>query len=194
MSNYRKAFVFKAISKQLNISVGYHLPPKSWEPHFSPDNRPHIGEKVPLIALRQILLKTLLLGSTFSYIIMTYLKTFDETNSLNTKQCPAGLFPRVITFVSFFLPKICLRLMFLNCLHQLWTVPTSPKRLWEILRMAENLTQQPKICSLSPTRKWPLNKFSSSSIRNAIPSLIKQQFSFNQPIQASFVAVAIVLV
>ena len=133
------------------------------------------------------------MGRTFSYIIMTYLKKFDKTNSLNTKQCPAGLFPRVITLVSFFLPKICPRLMFLNRLHQLWTVPTSPKPLWEILRMGENLTQRPKIYSLPRTRKWPLNKFRSSSIKSAIPSLIKQQFSFNQPIQASFVAVAIVL-
>ena len=84
---------------------------------------------------------------------MTYLKKLDGTKSLNTKKCPAGLSPRIISQVSPLLPKMSPPLMLLCCTHQVWTVPSSPESLWEILGMAENPTQQPKIYSFSPPEK-----------------------------------------
>ena len=79
-----------------------------------------LEENVSLIALREILSKFLPEAFIFSDTIMTYLKKFVETKSLNTKQCPTGLSPRII-------------------LHY------SPKYLWETLGMGENPTQRPKI-------------------------------------------------
>ena len=64
-----------------------------------------LGKKVSLIAFRQILPDILPAACIFSYAIMTYLKDLDGSKSLNAKQCPAGLSPRIITQVSPFLPK-----------------------------------------------------------------------------------------
>ena len=66
-----------------------------------------------------------------------------KTKSLNTKQCPTGLSPRIICQVSPFLPKMSQNC----CTHQVWTVPLSSEPLWLTLRMGKNPTQQPKICS-----------------------------------------------
>ena len=58
----------------------------------SPGLRPHIGKKmVSLIAFRQNLPRTLPAACIFSYTIMTYLKSFDGTKSLNAKQYPSVL-------------------------------------------------------------------------------------------------------
>ena len=73
-----------------------------------PDNRPHIGKKVSPIAFRQILRKILPVPGSFSNTSMTYLKRLVGTKSLNTKQCPAGLSPRIVPPVSSFLPKCLL--------------------------------------------------------------------------------------
>ena len=54
--------------------------------------------KVSLIALRQVLPKVLLVAWFFSYTIMTYLKKLDGTMALDTKQCPAGIYPRYLPF------------------------------------------------------------------------------------------------
>ena len=73
-------------------SVGYH--PQSPFPPLITD---HILEKkVALIALRQILQKTLSVVYIFSIIIMINLKKLIGNKSLNTKQCPAELSSRII--------------------------------------------------------------------------------------------------
>ena len=46
-------------------------------------------------------------------------KNLIKTKSLNTKQCPAGLSPRIIRQVSHFLTKMSKNC----CTHQVWTVP-----------------------------------------------------------------------
>ena len=57
----------------------------------------HILEKnVSVIAFIQILPKILPAAYIFSYTIMTNLKNLIGNKSLNTKQCPAGLCPRII--------------------------------------------------------------------------------------------------
>ena len=61
---------------------------------------------------------------------MTYLKELIETKFLNTKQCPAGLSPRIIP----------------HC---------SPKHSWETLEMGENPTQQPKMYSFTHQKTSP---------------------------------------
>ena len=101
-------------------------PLKNWVP-LSPDHTQYIGKKVSLTAFRQILSKT----RFFSNTIKTYLKKFIRTKCLDTKQCPAGLSPRIIP----------------HC---------PPKRLWETLGMRMNHTQQPKIYSFPPPEKNPL--------------------------------------
>ena len=64
-----------------------------------------LGKKVSLIDFRQILPEILPVMCIFSYTIMTYLKNLEGTKSLNTKQFPAGLSPRIMHQVSPFLPK-----------------------------------------------------------------------------------------
>ena len=65
-------------------------------PRPSPDHSPHIGKKVSLIAFRQILPKILPAVCIFSHTVMIYVKKYNGTKSLNTKQYPAGLSPRII--------------------------------------------------------------------------------------------------
>ena len=67
----------------------------------------------------------------FSDKIMTYLKKLIGTESLNIKQCPAKLPPRIYPIIT-------------------------PKHLWGTLRMRKNSTQQPKIYSFLPPEKFPL--------------------------------------
>ena len=53
-------------------------------------------KKVSQIAFREILPKTFPAVYILSYKIMTNLKKLIETKLRNTKQCPAGLSPRII--------------------------------------------------------------------------------------------------
>ena len=69
-------------------------------PSPSLDRRPHTGQKVSTIAVRQILLTILLAVRIFSFTMMTYLKELIGIESLNTKQSPAELFPRISPPVS----------------------------------------------------------------------------------------------
>ena len=113
--------------KKLFPSIGY-------QPHskieFPCPTFDHIVERiVSLIAFRQIVSKILHVASIFSYTIMTYLKKLDGIKSLNTKQCPSGLSPRIIPKMSPFLPKIFLPLMLFCCSCQVWTVSPSPESL-----------------------------------------------------------------
>ena len=69
-------------------------------------NTDHIlAKKVSLIVFRQFLPNILPVACIFSYTIMTYLKKLDGTKTLNTKQCPAGLSPRIIPHITSFLLK-----------------------------------------------------------------------------------------
>ena len=70
-------------------------PPKNWV-ILSIDHTPYITKKVSLTAFRQILSKTLPEACIFSNPVMNYLKKIIGTKSLNTKQCLAGLSPRII--------------------------------------------------------------------------------------------------
>ena len=103
------------------------LPSKNWVP-LSCDQTPYIGKKVCLTAFRQTLSNILPDASIFSSTIMTYSKRVIGTKCLDTKQCPAGLSPRIIPYCP-------------------------PKHLWETLGMRKNHTQQPKIYSFSPPEK-----------------------------------------
>ena len=105
-------------------------PPKNWI-LLSPDHRTYIGKKVSLIAFRQIVSKILPKACIFSNAIMAFLKKLLGTKSLNTKQCPTGLSPKIISHYP----------------H---------KHLWETLAMGTNPTQQPKIYSFPPPGKSPL--------------------------------------
>ena len=81
---------------EFSSSVGYHA-----QSHFPPLIIDHIlEENVALIAFRQILPKILSAAYIFS-IIMTNLKKLTGNKSINTKQCPAGLSPR-ITALNFY--------------------------------------------------------------------------------------------
>ena len=113
--------------KKLSPSIG-HQPHSKIE--FPCPTFDHIVERiVSLIAFRQILSKILHVASIFSYTIMTYLKKLAGIKSLNTKQCPSGLSPRIIPKISPFLPKIFLPLRLFCCSCQVWTVSPSPESL-----------------------------------------------------------------
>ena len=102
---------------------------KNWVP-LSPYHSQYIGKK-SLTAFRQILSKTLPEACILSNAIMTYLKKFIGTKSLDAKECLAVLSPRIIP----------------RC---------PPKHLWETLGMRKNHTEQPKIYSFPPPEKNPL--------------------------------------
>ena len=87
-------------------------------------------KKVSLIDFKQILPKILPAAYIFSYTIMTNLKKLIGTKSLNTKQSPAGLSPRIIPHYP-------------------------PKPVWETLGMGENPSQQPKIYPSSSPENPP---------------------------------------
>ena len=86
-----------------------------------------LEKKVSLMASRQILPKILLAAYIFRNTIMTNLKKLIGNKSPNTKQCPAGLSPRII-----------------------------PKTLLETLGMEENISQQSKTYSFLLSEKSSL--------------------------------------
>ena len=93
----------------------------------------HTEKKVSLVAFRQFFSKILPQACIFSNTIMTYLKNLVGTKSLNTKQFPAALSPRIIPHY-----------------------PLSPKHLWKTLGMGKNPTQQPKIYLFPTSQKFLL--------------------------------------
>ena len=131
-------------TKTLNFpfSVGYHPHQKVGFPCPSPDRRPHIWKKVSLIVLRQILVAYI-----FSNTITTNLIKLIGNKFLNTKQCPAGLCPRIIS-LNFY---------------------GNPGNGGEYQLNAKNLI-------IFPTRKILLNKFTSSAIKNVILSPSNSNF------------------
>ena len=82
-----------------------------------------LWKKASVIAFRLILPKFFSAACILSYTIMTYLKNLDGTNSINTKQCPTRLSPRIIPQVSLFLPKMLPLLMLLCCTYHMWRSP-----------------------------------------------------------------------
>ena len=104
---------------ELSPFVGYHLHQKIES--SCPLVANHIlDKKVSLTAFGQILSKILSEACILSNTTMTYLKKLVGTKFLITKQCPAGLSPRIIPCYP-------------------------PKNLWETLGMRKNPTQQPKV-------------------------------------------------
>ena len=105
--------------------------PKKMSPPVPWSHSIYWKKKVSPTAFRQILSNILPEACIFSNTIMTYLKKFIGTKSLDTKQCPARLSPRIIPHYP-------------------------PKHLWETLGMGKNQPQQPKMCSFLPPEKKPL--------------------------------------
>ena len=108
-----------------------------------------LGErKVSLIALRQVLPKVLLVAWFFSYTIMTYLKKLDGTMSLDTKQCPAGIYPRYLLFYKN-VPSFDVALLNptgVDCPSFFWNYMRNPGNGRKSYPTAKNLI-------ISPTRK-----------------------------------------
>ena len=106
-----------------------------------------LRKKVSLIAFRLSLPKILPAAYIFSNTIMTNLKKLIGNKSLNTKQCPAGLSPRIIP------------------LHLLG----NPGGLGEYQPTGKNLLT-------FPTRKILLDEFTSSAIKSVILSPSNSNF------------------
>ena len=132
-------------------------------------NTDHIlRKKVSLIVFRQFLPNILPVACIFSYTIMTYLKKLDGTKTLNRKQCPAGLSPRIIPHITSFLPKWPLLWC---CFVGTTLCGLSPLRLnlcgkhwiWgEILHNNHKFTH-------FPHQKSSLHRFTSFFIKSVIP-------------------------
>ena len=147
----------KSLPSKLYPSVRYHLNQKIESPRPSPDHKRHIGEK-------GISNFTKNFACIFiTYTIITYLKKLDGTKSLNTKQCPVGLSPTIIPQVSPFLPKVSPPLMLLCCTHRVWTGPL-PLNLHGKPLGRGNPYPTSKNVLIFPTRKIPLNRFTSSVV------------------------------
>ena len=99
-------------------------------------------------------------------------KSSIKTKPLNTKQCPAGLSPRIICQVSPFLPKVSK-----NCYtHQVWTVPPSTEPLMENPGDGGKSYPTAKHLLISPIRKIFLNRFKSFAIKSFIYSPSSSNF------------------
>ena len=126
---------------------------------------------VSLIVFRQNLPRTLPAACIFSYTIMTYLKNFDGTKSLNAKQYPAVLTTWIILQVSPFLSPL------------LWCCFAAPTRFelphsTFLKNPGDGKKSYPRAKNLpiSSTRKIPPNRFTSSTINSAIPSPSNSNF------------------
>ena len=130
--NYGRGALTASLKVWIFLFCWISPPSKNVEsPCSSPDHRTHIRKMVSLLAFRQIFPKILSATYIFSYIIMAYLKNLVGSKSFNTKQCPAGLSPRIIPYY-----------------------PHKP--LLETPGMRENPTKRPKVYSFSPPEKYPL--------------------------------------
>ena len=116
----------------------------------------HILGKKVLIAFRQILPIILPGACIFSYTVMACVKKLDGTKSLNTKQCPAGLSPRIIPQVSP-LPKLSPPLMLLCCTYQIWTV-LLPQNLYGKPWGRGKILPNSQKCTHLPNQKNPLQQ------------------------------------
>ena len=124
-----------------------------------------LEEKVSLIAFRQILTKILTATYFFSSTIMTNFKKVIGYKSLNPKQYPGGLSPRIIP---------------LNLYGKSWgwgRIPANSQKFTNF-----------------PIRKNPPWYIFISHYQKCHSFYIKEQFSFHHPMQALFVAVVIAVV
>ena len=153
------------------------------------------GKKVSLIDFRQILPEILPVMCIFSYTIMTYLKNLEGTKSLNTKQFPAGLSPRIMHQVSPFLPKCPLLWWCSVALTRCRLSPLLSLSLYgKIWGWGKILPNSQKFTHF-PTRKIFLHRLIYIfHYQKYHSSLIKQQFSCNHPMQALFVSAVISVV
>ena len=115
-----------------------------------PGHRPHIGEKVFLIAFRLILPKILPRARIFTRTIMNYLENLIGTISFNMKQYPAGCLPELHSLYLLSYQK-CTKM----ALH--WYCFVAPSRYGLPPTLLPNLFK-PKIYSFPATR----DKFTSS--------------------------------
>ena len=121
---------------KFSLSVEYHPHQKKKESLCpSPHHRPHIGEKLLLIAFRFILPKNFCLQRTFS-VTQSWLiwKSLLEPNPLIQNNVLQDYLPELypLYFCSYpkKWPKTTPPLISLCCPHQVWTVPRpSPKPL-----------------------------------------------------------------
>ena len=107
---------------------------------------------------------------------MAYLKKLVWTKSFNTKQCPAGLSPRIIPHVFPFLPKMSPLLMLFCCPHQVRTVPAF---VWTFVgnpRDRSIIPPSSQKFSHFLHQKISINKFRSSAIKNVISCLSDRNF------------------
>ena len=139
-------------------------------------NADHIlGKKVSLIVFRQFLPNILPVACIFSYTIMTYLKKLDGNKTLNTKQCPAGLSPRIIPHTTPFLLKWPL----LSCC---FVGPTLCGLSPFLSTFMENLGDGGKPYTTAkhllifPIRKSSLHRFTSFVIKSVISSPSNSNF------------------
>ena len=104
-----------------------------------PNRRPHIGKRIYLVAIRQILPTILLTGHIFSFAIMTHLKIL---NCLTQNSVQQDYFPELSQFYHPSYQKC--RTSFILALLSIPGVdcPTPyPKIFWENQKIGENLTQ-----------------------------------------------------
>ena len=102
------------------------------------------------------------------------------------QNCVAGLSSRITPQVSPFLPKMPPPLILPFCTNQVWTVPPPPPPFpWTFMRNSGvggkgewgwGFYQTTKNFLISPTIKIPLHAFTSSAIKNVIPSLSNSKF------------------
>ena len=108
--------------------VGFPCNPKSLNFHLLLDkNTTYWEKKVPLIAFRQV--STKILPPACIQLLWYIWKSSIKTKSLNTKQSPAGLSPRIIRQVSPFLTKNVKKLVHppgVDCPSFPWTFMGNP--------------------------------------------------------------------
>ena len=176
-TNHLQDFPHREIKISCWIKMSHIGNPTYWEKIY-----------ISLITFRQVL-KKILPAVCIQLQLWLIWKSLIKTKSLNKKQCPAGLSPRIICQLSPFLTK-----MSKNCFtQQVWTVSLSPEPWWEVLGIEKNPTHQPKMYSFSQSQKSSLIDLNLSPLKfHFFP--IKQQFSSNHPMQPSFVAAVISIV
>ena len=94
-----------------------------------------------------------------------------KNKSLNTKQCPAGLYSRITCFVSPFLPK-----MSKNCyIHQVWALPL-PLNIYGQPWDGGKSYPTAKNLFFSLIWKIPLNRFRSFASKSFVSSPSNRNF------------------
>ena len=140
------------------IKVSHNGNPTYWEKRY-----------ISLLTFRQVLKKILPAVCIQLQLWLLWI-SLNKTKSLNKKQCPAGLSPRIICQVSPFLPKMSQNC----CTHQvLWTGSPFPWTFMGNPGDGEKSYPIAKNLLISPIRKIPLNRFKSFAFKCFISSSSK---------------------